>query len=528
MDFLNIVKLSSFGILTSNGFLDSKDKQLDVDRIYTKDKENIILSIRVRNISRKPIKIFSFIVSEFEIPVLTDRVLEHGWLQCSEVSYKSLDDITNEDRVFLQRDQNHFSFEKEYGYLDNSIVSEWFTSLRFGSEEVFIGAVTTANQFSQMYIKKENTKTKIRVTCQYDGLTLEPGQVVYSEKLFFGIGKEEDIQLEFAKSLARNMHVKKVAPPIKAMCNSYYWNENRINEQIINKELDSLKLLPNKLKLDYFQIDAGYTTYFGDWLDYKERFPNGFEHIVKRIKSFGYKPGIWLSPFAINPATKLHDYHPDWFIRGTDHGHFDGRLSSPFDTISDSFDLEVLDPTNTEVLEYIKEVLLHFKSLGFELFKIDFTYPVCLTTNYSKPVTRAQALRSGFDFIRQVLGDESLILTCITQLSPVVGIADYVRTGIDSLNPFVCGIPGVDTLVNEFMLEKNIQESKLRLFMNGIVWRADPDVLVFRDNTGIDEATIEEHKKFAKENNMSLWVGDSVANMNEINKRKMVHFFNDV
>ena len=186
--------------------------------------------------------------------------------------------------------------------------------------------------------------------------------------------------------------LKKLRHKFSAMCNSYYWHGNKIDEDLINSELDALELLPEHLNLDYFQIDAGYTKYFGDCLDYKERFPNGFEPIINRIKSLGYKPAIWISPFAINPATKLHDYHPDWFLKGTDHGHFDGRLSSPFDTILDSFDLEVLDPTNPEVLEYVKKVLVHFKALGFELFKTDFTYPVSLSNNYSKPVTRAQAI----------------------------------------------------------------------------------------------------------------------------------------
>lgn len=514
-----IVNSSSYGLLPAN-------TDIEIDRASSKEKENLIFQLRIRNTSNKPVKIFSFVVAEFLLTEQVQEVLEHGWLQCSEVAFKKLNEPTKESKVFLQRDQNHFSFSKDYGYLDGSVVSEWFTVLKMYGSDLLIGAVTTADEFSQIYMKQEGGEVRVRVTCQYDGLTLKPGQVVMSEKLFFAVGLEQNIKKAFAESLAKHMNVKKVAPPIKAMCNSYYWHENRVDEGLINKELDALEHLPEKLQLDYFQIDAGYTKYFGDWLDYRERFPNGFEPIIKRIKSLGYKPGIWLSPFAINPGTKLHDYHPDWFLKGTDHGHFDGRLSSPFDSVLDSIDLEVLDPTNSEVLEYLKKVLLHFKELGFELFKLDFTYPVCLTGNYSKPVTRAQALRSGFEFTRKALGDDSLILTCITQLSPIVGIADYVRTGIDTLNPFVCGIPGINKLINDFMLDNNIKESRERLFLNGVVWRADPDVVVFRQNTGIDENIIEEHKKFAKENNMSLWIGDSVANMNEPTKKKMIQFFN--
>lgn len=516
---LQAIENSSYGILPYT-------KGLEIDRIISKEGKNTLLQLRIKNISDKPEIINSFVVADFVLTRVFERALEHGWLQCSEVGYKTPRESTTELRIFLQRDQNHFSFKKEYGHIEGSIISEWFTLIKMYGEDLFIGAVTTANQFTQIYVKKEGELTRVRVTCQYDGLTVKPGQVVYSEKVFFGTGDADSLKNDFAESLAKNMNIKSVAKPIRAMCNSYYWNGNKIDEDSINRELDALESLPEHLHLDYFQIDAGYTKYFGDWLDYHERFPHGFEPIIKRIKDLGYKPAIWISPFAISPSTKLHDTHPSWFLKGLDHGHFDGRLTSPFDSLSGVIDLEVLDPTNEKVLEYIKKVFLHFKDLGFELFKTDFTYPVCLTNNYSKPVTRAQALRGGFEFIRDVVGDETQILTCISQISPVVGIADFVRTGIDTLNPFVCGIPEVGQLVNEFMLEKDLKESKERIFLNGKVWRADPDMLIFRSGTGINEKTIEEHKKFAKENSTSLWVGDSVCAMELETKNKMVKFFN--
>lgn len=507
------------------GILGSVEK-IEVERIVSKDNGNTIFQIRARNNSRVPVKIFSFLVAEFITQEKVENVLEHGWLQCSEVAYKSLQQPTKESRVFLQRDQNHFSFKEEYGYLENSIISEWFTVIKTGNKDLVIGAITTADMFSQIFVKEENGSVRIRVTCQYDGLILKPGEVLYSEKIFFGEGKQSVLEKQFAESLAKHMDVKKVAPPIRAMCNSYYWNGNKISEESINKELEALETLPEKLNLDYFQIDAGYTKYFGDWLSYKERFPNGFEPIIKRIKKLGYKPAIWLSPFAISPATKLHDHHPGWLLKGDHKKHFEGRWTSPFDNLSPDIDLEVLDPTHPEVKEYLTKVLTHFKDLGFSLFKIDFMYPVCLSEKFYKSVTRAQALREGITHIRKVLGDDSLILTCITQLSPMVGLADYVRTGIDTLNPFVCGVPGINRMVNEFMLEKNIRESEARLFMNGVVWTADPDMLIFREGTGIDKETIEAHKKFAKDNHMSLWIGDSVAGLDEDGKRNLSRFFN--
>lgn len=515
-------------IENSNYYLLPDAKNIEVERIEEKYKSSLIYYLRIRNSTDKSITINSFVVAEFIIPdtFTVTSVLENNWLQCSEISYKNINESTIKNKTFLQRDQNPYSFKKEYGYIDSSIISEWFTSINFKNDNLFVGAVTTKNQFTQVYIKKEDMGTFVRITCQYDGLKLNPGEVIKSEKIFIRVGDEEKNKQLFSEALAYYMKVKKVVEPIKAACCSYYWNKNKITDQIINKELDALEKFTEKLDLDYIQFDAGYTPYFGDWLDYKDRFPNGFENIINRIKKLGYKAGIWLSPFCINPFTKLHDHHKSWLLKGNHKEHFEGRWTSPLDDTLDVTNLEVLDPTRDEVKEYLKGVLLHFKNLGFTLFKIDFLYPVCLSNNYSKPMTRAQALREGLEFIRNVLGEDVKILTGITQLSSVVGIADFVRTGIDSLNPFVSNIPFINTAVNEFMFERNLKETELRSFLNGVIWRADPDVLIFGNNSGISEKVIKRQKKFVKENNMSMWIGDCICTMNENNKKKLLKYFN--
>src|SRR5512135_3315320 len=114
----DLIKSSDFGLFTDYGYV-KPGNGIEIDRIEEKINGQVILSLRVRNSTAKPVKIFSFMVSEFTLPAnhKIEKVLEHGWLQCSEVSYKKLDQPTKESKVFLQRDQNHFSFQKEYGYV---------------------------------------------------------------------------------------------------------------------------------------------------------------------------------------------------------------------------------------------------------------------------------------------------------------------------------------------------------------------------------------------------------------------------
>ena len=72
------IEKSSYGTLPSY-------QNLEIDRIVSKEKENTVLQLRIRNTSSKPVQIFSFVIVEFILPQKVEKVLENGWLQCSEV-----------------------------------------------------------------------------------------------------------------------------------------------------------------------------------------------------------------------------------------------------------------------------------------------------------------------------------------------------------------------------------------------------------------------------------------------------------
>ena len=72
---------------------------------------------------------------------------------------------------------------------------------------------------------------------------------------------------------------------------NYYQN---INADIILRDLDALDS-----RFDVFQIDDGYETFVGDWLDVDPvKFPNGLKNIIDRVHSKGMKAGLWLAPFV--------------------------------------------------------------------------------------------------------------------------------------------------------------------------------------------------------------------------------------
>ena len=84
------------------------------------------------------------------------------------------------------------------------------------------------------------------------------------------------------------------------------------DEVISNTEFASKHL--KQFGLEYIQIDEGYQKWHGDW-EGNERFPHGMKWLADKIKSYGFKAGIWISPYVISEPTEVFQKHPDWLLK---------------------------------------------------------------------------------------------------------------------------------------------------------------------------------------------------------------------
>lgn len=471
-----------------------------------------LLQLRVKNVGSRRVAVNSFLIAEFEIPDHNlEGVLENGWGQSSFSGYRSPKDYTNRRRLFLKRDQNPLSFRRDFGYLDKSIVNEWFTQLVFKDRAAVIGAVTTKDQFSQIYVQNLNKNLKVRITSQFDGLTLDPGAEVSSEKVAIVVGQKEETLEEFGLLLKQFKEIQTLTTPPTGLCCAYYHQGNKVDERYILEQLQALDRLPGKLNINYIQIDAGYSPW-GDWLETEERFPSGMSFIVNEIEKRGMKAGIWIAPFVASPRSKLFKEHNGWFLKDGSKKDFEARFASPIDFLP-FLQLRALDVTHPQVQNHLDKVIRQFVDWGFEFIKTDFTYPVCFGTNFHTAMTKAQALRLGFEVIRKAAGNKVHLMSGITQISPIVGLIDSARVGSDTLNPFVCGIPIVNRLVNNWMLKQNLRNCEARQFLNGKVWINDADCLVCHPNSGISESTLSKHFRFISNYGGSKWAGDCLGKL---------------
>ena len=257
---------------------------------------------------------------------------------------------------------------------------------------------------------------------------------------------------------------------------NYYTN---INEETILRDLDAVDE-----HIELFQIDDGYTTHVGDWLDIdKEKFPNGLKPIVDRVHEKGLKAGIWLAPFAASVGSKILEEHPDW-IKKTKRGKM-------FKAGGNWNGFYPLDLDNKEVLAYLKKVFDYYIDLGFDFFKLDFVYATSIFPMNGK--SRAQTQAYSYKLLRSLARDK-IILGCGANLMSSYGNFDYVRVG-----PDVSLIFDDVFFMRMFHRERistkvTIQNTIYRSFVNDLLFGNDPDVFILR----------EDNNKLSKEQRIAL------------------------
>lgn len=245
---------------------------------------------------------------------------------------------------------------------------------------------------------------------------------------------------------------------------NYYQN---INEEIILRDLEALD---NRFNI--FQIDDGYETFVGDWLDVDPvKFPNGLAPIVKKIHEKGFKAGLWLAPFVAESNSKTFKEHKDWFKK-TKKGTFvkaGGNWSGFY-----SIDLD-----NKEAVAYIKKCLKHYMDMGFDFFKLDFLYAVGLDSYQG--MSRCMVQREAYHLLRETLKDK-LILGCGANIINSYEAFDYLRIGPD-VSLIFDDIPLMRLFHRERISTKvTLQNTIFRSVFNKHLFGNDPDVFLLRDD----------------------------------------------
>lgn len=291
---------------------------------------------------------------------------------------------------------------------------------------LILGFVTLADQFTTVSFWRdleEDRLTQVVASSQADFVSLKEKGSIASEELFVLVDKApREGLIQYVRSVSQKMKARVGMPPVGWSSWPYYFN--RPDEKTI---LENARTINQHFSEDirWIQLDDGYQRAVGDW-ETNPRFQNGLKSLVERIKSLGFKAGIWVAPFIASQHSQLFQEQPDWFVKGED--------SKPLVVGENPLwlgEFYALDLTNPHVISHVRDLFTEFVEMGFEYFKIDFLHHATTAgKRHDETITRCMAFRRGLKEIRDVVG-ESYILACGAPLGPAIGLVDGMRIGTD-------------------------------------------------------------------------------------------------
>lgn len=226
------------------------------------------------------------------------------------------------------------------------------------------------------------------------------------------------------------------------------------------------------LPTDVVQIDDGWSTGLGDGLRVRPGFGD-LERVVGEIRDSGRRAGLWLAPFLVGRGTELARDHPEWLTG--DAGRNWGQ------------ELVGLDLRHPGVQDLLRSHLQPLRDLGVDYLKLDFLYGGAVSAPGQDPAEAVAAYRAGLSLVREVMGEDCLLLGCGAPLLPSVGIVDAMRVSPDTFHEGATdGARGL----------RGLMSTAARAWMHGRLWTGDPDVVVARPGFALRDRWAEQSRRF--------------------------------
>ncbi|MGI6590206.1 MAG: glycoside hydrolase family 36 protein [Eggerthellaceae bacterium] len=416
-----------------------------------------------------------------------------------------------------------------YGFARGRMHGWTYATMRRGGSVFLIGSLNEDDGFTLIrfdtgknliYIEKE---CPLRVIRAGEELTLSRIAAIMRESGDYPEGERTLVgaPMSIADAFDRwfeLMGVKRLPALPMVGYSSWYRHFDSVDQE---KVLDDLKAARAMMRLvdttgfeRVFQIDDGYAK-VGDWIEtYENKFPDGLAPLVRKIKHAGFKPGLWMAPFACELDSNTYLSHPDWLLRD-DKGepvrtgtHWNGGFA--------------LDTRNPEVRRFVTDIIHTVtREWGFELLKVDFLYAACMLPHAG--MNRGQLMADAMQLLRDAAGPDVQLLGCGVPLASAFGRVEYCRigcdVGLDWNNRFYYSVLSRERVSTKRSLANTVGRSPL----NGRAFLNDPDVFFLREDVQMDrsqeELLLEGDACFGgallTSDNMGVWTNEDVKRYQE-------------
>ena len=397
----------------------------------------------------------------------------------------------------------------EYSGKRGNFHSFSYCYFRLEEDVELYGSLNESNAFTVFYVGMD--EGKFVIAKDVEGAEVPAGSSFELLKVVRIKGTYDEVFDEYFRRLG----IAKPRIDHMAGYTSWYNYFQKIDEKIILRDLEGISKVSDSVNI--FQIDDGYETFVGDWLDPSEKFPRGMKFIADAIHEKGFLAGIWLAPFNVQRVSRTANEHPDWLIKDA--------AGKPILGCAGWGGAYTLDIYNEEVREHIRNFFnVILNEWGYDMVKLDFLYSQCMFPR--KGLTRGKIMADAMEFLRECVGDK-LLLGCGVPLGSAFGVVDACRISCDVSLRFKDRFYHRMNINNEIPSAKNAMTSTIfRRHLDGRAFCNDPDVFFVRDyNLRYNK---EQKKLLAKINHLFgnvLFVSDDVGTFNEEQLNLLVETF---
>jgi hypothetical protein len=264
-------------------------------------------------------------------------------------------------------------------------------------------------------------------------MTLRPGASISSNRFMVGLAEGPYQALERYAGAVGKANDARVRSVLNGWCSWFYTLSFVSQDEVVaNAAFAAEHLKP--YGLEYIQVDEGYQRWHGDW-EGNERFPDGMKWLADKIKGYGFKAGIWISPYVISEPTPLFREHPDWLLHRRDGslqriGNWPEGAEPPADENPKRYGLDITHPGAQKWLHDLVDTIVN--DWGYEMIKIDFVaWSLLAAEQFHDPtMSAADAYRKGMEIMRRAAGDKCHILECGPG-AITTGLIDSMRIEVD-------------------------------------------------------------------------------------------------
>ena len=345
--------------------------------------------------------------------------------------------------------------------------------------EQYLMAFTSCKKFVGKFELSADT---IKVMLDADNISLQPGATLALEEFMIATGSSRPALFSRLSTHISRNHPRAPSKPIPSGWCSWYCFGPEVTVNDINRNMAFIQ--KNIPQLKYIQIDDGYQSHMGDWLETGKSFGGSIQKVLKGIRQQGFEPAIWVAPFICDSNSLVYQQHPDWLVKDStgkplrsDKVSFGGWRLAPW---------YVLDGTNPAVQQHLTSVFAKMREeWGCTYFKMDANFWGAIQGGvfYDRNATRVTAYRSGMKAIRKGAGN-AFLLGCNHPLWPSLGLIDGSRSSLD-----------IDRSWESFTSVG--RENLYRNWQNGKLWWNDPDCIVLTGKLTDDEFSFHASLIFA-------------------------------